>query len=192
MKRRIIGNQEELKRGVRRAEGFRYLISNAPWRSLFSGEWEDFMTKAFGLVSDEFFILPASSSGRYHPQYALGEGGLQRHTKAAMLIAFELFKIHEEFEEDESKRIILAALALHDTCKPNRLHPIMVNLALEPLRDEYGVMLDEIIPLIESHMGQWNLEGRLPFPKTPWQKFVHLCDYLASRKGLEVDVSRVE
>lgn len=30
---------------------------------------------------DYFFTIPASSTGKYHPQYALGEGGLVRHTK---------------------------------------------------------------------------------------------------------------
>ena len=34
-----------------------------------------------------FFHIPASSSGKYHPAYALGEGGLIRHTKAAIHIA---------------------------------------------------------------------------------------------------------
>ena len=29
-----------------------------------------------------FFTVPASSSGKYHPSYALGDGGLVRHTKA--------------------------------------------------------------------------------------------------------------
>lgn len=45
--------------------------------------------------------------------------------------------------------------------------------------------------LIASHMGQWNVnlysKTILPKPKTATQKFVHLCDYLASRKG-DVDV----
>lgn len=40
-------------------------------------------------------------------------------------------------------------------------------------------------------MGQWNVnlysKTILPKPKTATQKFVHLCDYLASRKG-DVDV----
>lgn len=40
-------------------------------------------------------------------------------------------------------------------------------------------------------MGQWNVnlysKTILPKPKTATQKFVNLCDYLASRKG-DVDV----
>ena len=48
------------------------------------------------------------------------------------------------------------------------------------------VQLGEIASLIESHMGQWNY-GILPKPQSDAQKFIHLCDYLASRKFLEVN-----
>ena len=43
------------------------------------------------LLPDYFFEIPASSTGKYHPSYALGEHGLIRHTKAAVRIAYELF-----------------------------------------------------------------------------------------------------
>ena len=43
---------------------------------------------------------------------------------------------------------------------------------------------------ISTHMGQWNTDYKtqreiLPLPKTKMQNFVHICDYLASRKCLE-------
>ena len=41
------------------------------------------MTK---LLPDYFYEVPASSTGKYHPSYSLGEGGLLRHSKAAMRI----------------------------------------------------------------------------------------------------------
>ncbi len=40
-------------------------------------------------LPEYFFTVPASSSGKYHPSYALGDGGLVRHTKAAVTIAHE-------------------------------------------------------------------------------------------------------
>ena len=43
-----------------------------------------------GLLPDYFFEVPASSTGKYHPSFALGEGGLVRHTKVAVRIAYEL------------------------------------------------------------------------------------------------------
>ena len=46
--------------------------------------------------------------------------------------------------------------------------------------------------LVLTHMGQWNLNystGEIfaPKPQTQEQMFVHLCDYLASRKCLEMN-----
>lgn len=43
---------------------------------------------------------------------------------------------------------------------------------------------------IASHMGEWNKDYRtqkevLPKPQKGIEKFVHMCDYLASRKCLE-------
>jgi hypothetical protein len=42
------------------------------------------------LLPDYFFKVPASSTGKYHPSFALGEGGLYRHVRAAVGIAVEL------------------------------------------------------------------------------------------------------
>ena len=51
----------------------------------------------------------------------------------------------------------------------------------------------EISKLVATHMGQWNTNSKskvvLPLPETAEQKFVHMCDYLASRKNITVDVS---
>lgn len=56
------------------------------------------------------------------------------------------------------------------------------------------LMSDEEIELlcsvIRTHMGPWtqdyNGEEVLEAPKTKYQNFVHMCDYLASRKCLLV------
>ena len=37
-------------------------------------------------IPDYFFTIPAASTGKYHPQYAQGDGGLVRHTKVACYI----------------------------------------------------------------------------------------------------------
>lgn len=42
---------------------------------------------------DEFYHAPASSTGKYHPDYALGDGGLYRHTEAAVKIAHDLLDL---------------------------------------------------------------------------------------------------
>ena len=50
----------------------------------------------------------------------------------------------------------------------------------------------KVLPLIESHMGKWDQFGRLPQPKTPLQTIVHICDYLASRKNIYIDLDYQE
>jgi len=52
----------------------------------------EFTEKAIEDMPDYFFEATSSSSGKYHPSYALGNGGLLRHTRAAVRIAVELFK----------------------------------------------------------------------------------------------------
>ena len=67
-------------------------------------------------LPDYFFMVPASSSGKYHPSYALGDGGLVRHTKAAVAVAHELFNL-EMFQKqfsDTEQDLILLSLILHD------------------------------------------------------------------------------
>ena len=75
--------------------------------------------KLISCLPDYFFEIPASSTGKYHPNYALGEGGLVRHTKVAVRIAYELLNdesIGYQFKAEE-KDMILMSLILHDGLK---------------------------------------------------------------------------
>lgn len=156
------------------------------------------------MLPDYFFEVPASSTGKYHPKYALGDGGLVRHTKSAVRMAYELlsnpiiggkYTLHE-------KDLMIIALILHDGLKSGKEksqytkveHPL---LAIEFIKDnmEHLEMDDEdiefICEVISSHMGAWNkdFDGNevLPIPRTKYQSFVHMCDYLASRKFINVE-----
>lgn len=156
-------------------------------------------------LPDYFFSIPASSTGKYHPNYALGEGGLLRHTRAAMRIAIELFQLDmfRHFSDDE-KDIIIASLAIHDGRK-NGFVKQTYTLADHPLLEVQALqqndLLENVIPEgqfnmvcdnVACHMGQWNTDFKsnkeiLPKPTTKMQNFVHLCDYLASRKCIEMN-----
>ena len=48
--------------------------------------------KLIELLPDYFFEVPASSTGKYHPSFALNNGGLVRHTKVAVRLAYERCK----------------------------------------------------------------------------------------------------
>lgn len=43
-----------------------------------------FVARCLEAAPDYFFEMPASTTGRHHPNYALGQGGLVRHVKAAV------------------------------------------------------------------------------------------------------------
>lgn len=129
--------------------------------------------------------IPASSSGRYHPKYSLGEGGLMRHVKAAVGIAhcqietdiFPCFGINDTYytndELDIYKDAAYAALILHDCCKPDDTpkhgtrfdHPLMAAKLFKEVATKYITKgnieyMKKVIPLIfkaiASHMGQWD------------------------------------
>lgn len=160
-----------------------------------------FAEQAIMSLPEYFFQMPASTTGKYHPQYALGDGGLLRHTKAAVRIAIELFRIYWwNFTEDE-KDLIVVALMLHDGRKKGdnikftaEEHPLIQCSAMEEDEHLKNIISDEyfkmIIDGISSHMGGWNKkrytnEEIMPLPKTQMQKFIHFADYIASRKCLE-------
>lgn len=151
---------------------------------------------------DYFFTMPASTTGKYHPAYTLGEGGLVRHTKAAVKIADSLLGLEMYAPLAKSKDLIIAALILHDTVKKGMdgsnytttTHPLdAAKLFTETAEKtcKRQAVVGMIAGMIRSHMGQWNTErdGRavLPKPETKEQKFVHQCDYLASRKFITIE-----
>ena len=94
------------------------------------------------LLPDYFFHEAASSTGKYHPSYALGDGGLVRHTKAAVRVAYELLSdpaIGDKYTRSE-KDVMIMSLILHDGLKRGLKeekytrfdHPIlMANYVLE-------------------------------------------------------------
>lgn len=150
-------------------------------------------------IPDYFFSIPAASTGKYHPMYAQGDGGLVRHTKAAIRMAYELFGIYK-FPK-RVKDLIIMALLLHDSVKKGEEenkytlfdHPLVACSFIKKYKDELKISNDDILfvcDCIASHMGRFNTsefsDVILPLPKTPEQKFVHMCDYLASRKYLNI------
>lgn len=174
-----------------------------------------FTEKVLESVAPEFFQAAASSTGKYHPKYALGEGGLYRHTRAAVGIAASLLELdmYRDAFVSGTADYCIAALILHDTCKSGRCwdskytkhsHPIEAKQLVEEVLAEEVNSGDPdaeryvryVGDLIASHMGQWNTarwdRTVLPKPISAGEKFVHLCDYLASRKFLEYQFEEVE
>lgn len=160
-------------------------------------------------LPDYFFEVPASSTGKYHPKFSLGKMGLVRHTKAAVRIAYELLNtntIGYSFKEDE-KDLMLMALILHDGFKHGIQkseyvifdHPLVMANYIKEHKNNLTLNeeeIDLICKVIACHMGEWNTNNYsnvvLPVPKNKYERFVHMCDFLASRKFLNMEFENNE
>lgn len=153
----------------------------------------------------------ASSTGKYHPAYSLGVGGLMRHQIAVVRFLNYFFEL-EQYATIGSRKMDLMRVAglVHDGRKSGEQvdyerskytkfdHPIqMANV----IRSYDGLYLNNdelefIAHCVESHMGSWNTDKKssvvLPKPEDVYQHFVHLADYLASRKDLTMAFDNVE
>lgn len=142
-------------------------------------------------VPDYFARIPASATGKYHPQYALGYGGLVRHTLVAAATAYDISRLEYLQFTSGDQDLILASVILHDTFKQGRkesgnterAHPNIAAQEILAYAKELGCeKLGKLIgALVVSHMGQWGNQK----PGSRGQFTVHVADYIASRKYLE-------
>jgi len=147
-------------------------------------------------ADEYFFIVPASTSGKYHPQFDLGDGGLVRHTRCVVFFA-QCEAISRMFSEHETNLLIVAAIA-HDIKKLGDGkgkhtvddHPIHAAKYVKTMNEKTKLLNadDEktILHMVLSHMGKWGHEkvSALPLPSTDLEKALQAADYIASRKEL--------
>jgi hypothetical protein len=108
---------------------------------------------------------------------------------------------------DDDKDLIIMALILHDGLKKGLPeeeytrfdHPLLISKLIMENTKNLEMDIDDIrkmCMLIESHMGKWNTNKyskvELPVPKTEMQRFVHRCDYLASRNYLNIKFLKLD
>lgn len=150
------------------------------------------------LCPDAFFEKPASSTGKYHPNFAKGEKGLLYHTIVAVEFAKQIIETDNYPMFDINADSVYAALLLHDVFKYGKKgtdehtcfeHPLY---AADFVRHKMKHDLKwRIANDIASHMGKWNTSSRrkevLPVPHTMEERLVHLCDFLASRSFINID-----
>lgn len=165
-----------------------------------------FVEKCMPTIPKYFWEVPASSSFKYHPAYAVTVPlGLAKHTVALVRILnhmFEVESISSQFTSRERDLLRIAGL-MHDTRKSGTQeeyqrnkwtkfdHPLKAAEVIRGLGGLPQTEIDLIVHAIESHMGQWNVNKKdpgtvLPKPKDKYQVIVHLADYLASRKDIEL------
>lgn len=168
--------------------------------------------KEFAIVLlDDFpeyiWHVGASSTGKYHPAYSLGEAGLMRHQIAVVRFLnffLELEQYGSKLTSRERDLIRLSGL-IHDGRKSGSQedyekskytrfnHPMLM---ADVVRSFDGKYLDHeeiemVADTISRHMGQWNVDKKtgmeLPKPNNKFARMVHVADYLASRKCLTMD-----
>ena len=161
---------------------------------------------ALSTTAPAFWLIPASKSHQYHPAFANTESGLIKHIKYGVRIAVELFKdpVVTNFTQKE-KDIIISALILHDIGKCNLknskgvwfsypYHGKIARKHLEQSMIDSGdpILLKfketdewlEIGRCIEHHMGKF-ITSNEEVHYNARMRFVHMCDYLASRKVID-------
>lgn len=151
------------------------------------------------VVPEYFWYVPASSTGKYHPDFAQGDGGLIRHTKAAVCVAEELLKLDDFVFA--SPDIVYAAIIIHDCFKYGREKNRYTRkdhgeiCATEWIRfiEEENIQVDPdfakgVFQCVLWHMGQWSDRDTFERYHCPDEifrdelKVVELSDYISSRK----------
>ena len=160
-----------------------------------------------GHLPDYYFEVDASSTGKYHPKYAAGPGGLSRHVKSAVKMAHELLEdsVISKNYTSLDRDLIYLSLLIHDGLKYGKTkeeytrfdHPILISEFVKANKDKLNMdeeSLEKVSGAVASHMGPWNTSNYsdvvLPVPKTPMEKFVHMCDYLASRRFINLEFDK--
>jgi hypothetical protein len=148
----------------------------------------DIIKKATELTPESFFKLPASKTGRYHPEDERSEGGLIIHTRRVMRVVDSLchtFKI----TDDKYDSMLLAAL-LHDT---HKCFSTDYSSWLDYL-NKLGLNDFEIFLIINhdgrwSPLADWHLKNRPLEELSIYEILLHTADYLASRSYWKLDLS---
>lgn len=163
-------------------------------------------------LPDYIWHVGASSTGKYHPEYSLGEGGLMRHQVAVVRFLNFFFELEQYNSKLTSRERDLARLAglVHDGRKSGSQedyerskytrfnHPLLMADVVRSYDGKYLTVeeLTLVADTISKHMGAWNVDKKtgmeLPKPNNKFARMVHVADYLASRKCLTMEFDNYE
>ena len=180
-------------------------------RAIYMIKADDIKAFAWMLAEDlpeYIWHVGASSTGKYHPAYSLGDGGLMRHMIATLTFLNHIISLEQYKLGEREKDLLRVAALFHDGLKSGTQedyelskytkhdHPMLMGRHIMSYEGKCALPKHElslIANCIASHMGEWTTSRMsdvvLPKPVTLYQQIVHLADYLASRKDLEVHFS---
>ena len=170
----------------------------------------DFIITCFDkLCPDYFWTCPCSTSGKYHPQVSLGEGGLVRHTKFAVWWGIQLLRaLGSSLELKDIPTLqdeVIATLLLHDMVKNGKglgpdgrplesgvtgTHGMTLARRIDnEFTDQLSLATSErILDGICCHMGIWTTNSLckpnsiIEPTRKAFANLIHLADYCASCK----------
>jgi hypothetical protein len=163
-------------------------------------------------MPDYIWHVGASSTGKYHPAYSLGEAGLMRHQIAVVRFLNFFLELEQYGSKLTSRERDLIRLSgfVHDGRKSGSQedyekskytrfnHPILMADVIRSFDGKYlnHEEIELVADTISKHMGQWNVDNKthleLPKPNNKFARMVHVADYLASRKCLTMDFENYE
>jgi len=159
---------------------------------------------------DDFWKIPSSFSGKYHPADEHGDGGNVLHTKRVVRASKVLSDSYSLSDDDRD--IVYAACLIHDLtkgvkssdsdqCKYDPMHPYTVGNLIKKFQEEdkkYATenqsstlflseeAIQSILRLVRCHLGPWS-----PVPETApityLDMIVHMADNIASKLHYLVD-----
>lgn len=149
-----------------------------------------------------FWVIPSSSSGKYHPPFSQGEQGLVKHVLAGVYFVAEFARTFGLNATDTACAI--SAMAIHDLCKYGLsydvryfgVHECLVRVKLGYKetgldKDLPKELYDKVIRAVEHHNGNL-IEGLWTSFRTPPPddicRCVHIADYTVSRKKFHYDI----
>jgi HD superfamily phosphohydrolase YqeK len=149
-------------------------------------------------VPDYFWTDGASASGKFHPKFSHGIGGLVRHTKAVVMFAEELLRMSSyAYMREEYKDFVIAACIIHDTVKYGFDEEIDKSAYAEHASNAaqsfkefcfHNTQYEPhylLLQAVRSHMGQWSTDKE-DRPFTSVDRCVHMADYMASRNFIDI------
>jgi hypothetical protein len=141
------------------------------------------------LVPSYFWEIPASSSGKYHQNDAVGQHGLLIHVKRTFVVVERMIRSgkHSGMVSDTEADYLRAGILLHDCWKQGREprgehhttddHDVLARRIL----DRNTELPEEVLGLVESHNGPWK-EGKEP--ENNLEQLHHLADMIGSSRNL--------
>lgn len=157
-------------------------------------------------IPDYIFTIPSSTSLKYHNKTQCKVHGQIHHVYmffAVLEYRLSLEWNRQKYNTPEIRDAMRCVPAFHDAIKCGMngsmytvpQHPalagqwVIATSVKHDVGDKYKTM---IARMCEAHSGEWNTnkEGKeiLPKPRNDMEFFIHECDYLSSRRNIDMEV----